>query len=165
MGNWNTETFRAFWSEKLGYRVNNFRNTAMIAGTYYEHRILDAMRVKERDRQIKKPELRLRVNLDGETKKKIVEVKTYGKDTFKVSAAYWQQAQAEMFAAKKPLEIAAYRLLPEDYDNFYSPIDKDRLSVFPVEYDEAWVEEKYLPRLRILADCLKHRRFPTMEEI
>jgi hypothetical protein len=165
MGNWETETFRQFWSEKLGYRVNNFKTTAMIAGTYYEHRILDAMRVATRDRQIRKPALRLRVNLDGETKKKIVEVKTYGKDVFKVSSAYWQQAQAEMFAAGKPLDIASNRLYPEDYDNFFNPIDKGRLSIFPIERDDVWIEQKYLPRLRVLAKCLQLRRFPDESEI
>ena len=33
------------------------------------------------------------------------------------------------------------------------------------EYDETWVEEKYLPRLRYLATCLKTGRWPRKEEV
>ena len=43
MGNWNTKTFQNWWLTKLGISTSNFRNTAMNAGTYYEHAILDAL--------------------------------------------------------------------------------------------------------------------------
>lgn len=62
---------------------------------------MDSIGVKERDRQIKIRRLRLRVNLDGETDV-IHEVKTHRSTVFRVSKANWQQAQVEMFAAKKP---------------------------------------------------------------
>lgn len=159
MGSWNTDTFNNFWLEKLGLRKNTFKNAAMMAGTAYEHRILDALGVKRRDRQIKIRKLRLRVNLDGEDDI-IHEVKTYSKKEFKVTTAYWQQAQVEMFAAKKPLVIDAYRLLPEDFNNYFNEIDPARLSRHPIEYDEAWIQGEYLPRLTYLAACLKERRWP-----
>lgn len=125
-----------------------------------EHRILAAMGISRRDRQIKRRRLRLRVNLDGETREEIHEVKTYGGDQFRVSRAYWMQAQIEMFAAGKPLVIDAYRLEPEDYRNWFRPIDPTRLSAHPVAYDRAWVDTEYLPRLEILAEALRKGVFP-----
>lgn len=159
MANWKTPTWHKWWATKLGVATNTVATTAMLAGTYYEHPILDALGVRRRDRQIKIRRLRLRVNLDGEDEI-IHEVKTYGKDTFKVSRNYWMQAQVEMFAARKRLVIDAYRLTEEEYRNFFLPIDKERLSEHPVEYDAAWIKEQYLPRLRILADCLRRGVFP-----
>jgi hypothetical protein len=159
MGNWQTPTWHKWWAVKLGITTNNVSTTAMLAGTYYEHRILDALGIKKRDRQIKLRRLRLRVNLDGEDAI-IHEVKTHKSEEFKLSKAYWQQAQVEMYAAKKPLVINAYRLTEAEYENFFLPIDKDRLTEHPVEYDEAWIKEMYLPRLRILATCLKKGVFP-----
>lgn len=53
MGNWQTKTFAAWWMVKLGLAENNFTNIYLAAGTAYEHRILDALGVKKRDRQIK----------------------------------------------------------------------------------------------------------------
>lgn len=160
MANWNTPTWHKWWATKLGVATNTVTTTSMLAGTYYEHPVLDALGITKRDRQIKIRRLRLRVNLDGETRNVIHEVKTYGKDTFKVSRNYWMQAQVEMFASRKQLVINAYRLTEEEYRNFFLPIDKERLSEHPVEYDEAWIKEKYLPRLRILADCLRRGVFP-----
>lgn len=87
-----------------------------------------AIGVRQMDRQIKKRSLRLRVNLDGETPERIEEVKTHAAPVFHLSRAYWMQAQVEMFAANKPLEIVAYRLEPEDYGNFYRPIDPERIT-------------------------------------
>ena len=159
MANWSTPTWQKWWATKLGVATNNATTTAMLAGSYYEHPILDALGVEMRDRQIKIRRLRLRVNLDGENEI-IHEVKTHGKEIFKVTRAYWMQAQVEMFAAKKQLVINAYRLTEEEYRNFFLPIDKERLSEHPIEYDEAWIKEKYLPRLRILAKCLKKGVFP-----
>ena len=70
-----------------------------------------------------------------------------------------------MFAANKPLEIVAYRLEPEDYGNFYRPIDPERITRHPVLRDEAWLQEQYLPRLRYLAWCLKRGRFPSESDL
>ena len=159
MANWSTPTWHKWWATKLGVATSNVTTTAMLAGTHYEHRILDALGVRKRDRQIKVRRLRLRVNLDGEDAI-IHEVKTHKKEVFKTSRAYWMQAQVEMFAARKPLVIDAYRLTDAEYRNFFLPIDKERLSRHPVEYDAKWIKTKYLPRLRILAACLKRGVFP-----
>lgn len=159
MGNWTTPTWHKWWATKLGITQNNVTTTAMLAGTHYEHRILDALGVRKRDRQIKVRRLRLRVNLDGEDAI-IHEVKTHKSETFKLSKAYWQQAQVEMYAAKKPLVINAYRLTEAEYNNFFLPIDEERLTEHPIERDEEWLQKEYLPRLRILAACLKKGVFP-----
>lgn len=159
MGRWDTKTFERFWREKLGLYNGKANTIAMKSGTAYEGKILDALKIKKRDRQIRIPRLRLRVNLDGEDAV-IHEVKTHKSDVFKVSKAYWQQAQVEMFAAGKPLVIDAYRMEAEDYGNWLREIDPCRLSRHPIEYDARWVEEEYLPRLRYLARCLKEGRWP-----
>ena len=160
MGNWRTPTWHKWWAIKLGIVRKDLTTRAMLAGTYYEHPILDALGVRKRDRQIRIRRLRLRVNLDGEDRR-IHEVKTYGKETFKVTKAYWQQAQVEMFAARKPLCINAYRLTEAEYGNFFLPIDPERLSEHPVDYDPRWIREEYLPRLRILAKALKKGVYPN----
>ena len=163
MGNWDTKTFARFWLEKQGLVQGGYVSHAMVAGTHYEHRILDSLGIKRRDRQIKIRRYRLRVNLDGESGI-IHEVKTYGRE-FRVSKAYWQQAQVEMFVAKKPLEIVAYKLLPEDYENFFNDVDLNRITKYPIEYDPSWIESEYLPRLRYLARCLRLRKIPSQGEI
>ena len=160
MGNWNTKTFERWWRVKLGISRDHFTTTAMRAGTYYEHRILEHIGVDKMDRQIRIRRLRLRVNLDGETSDTVKEVKTYGGNEFKVSRPYWQQAQVEMFATGKKLDIVAYHLTEDDYRNFFNPIDPGRVSEHPVEYDPAWVQEKYLPRLKYLALCLRKGAWP-----
>lgn len=160
MGRWDSKTFDQFWAEKLGIHQSTFTNLAMKTGSYYEGKILDAIDVKKRDRQIRIPSMRLRVNLDGESKI-IHEVKTHKDAEFKVSRPYWMQAQVEMFAAKKNLEIVAYRLEPDDYQNWLRPIDMDRISRHPVERDDVWLQTEYLPRLQYLADCLKNGVWPN----
>ena len=159
MGNWSTPTFERWWAVKLGIARDDVRTRAMTAGTHWEGRVLDALGIKKRNRQIKLRHLRLRVNLDGETDI-IHEVKTHKSEVFKLSKAYWQQAQVEMFASGKRLVIDAYRLTPEDYDNFYRELDERRLTHHPVPYDFLWVTEQYLPRLRILAKALRKGVFP-----
>lgn len=154
MGNWNTTTFAKWWLVKLGILQNNFSNIAMKTGTAYEHKILDFLEIPQRDRQIKIRKYRLRVNLDGESEI-IHEVKTHSKEKFVVTKGYWQQAQIEMFATGKKLEIIAYQLLAEDYENFFNEIDGNRISRHPIEYDLEWVTSEYLPRLIYLRKCLK----------
>lgn len=165
MGRWDTPTFARWWLVKLGLRREDFKTISMETGTAYEHPILDHLGVPVWDRQIRVRRLRLRVNLDGEDAALITEVKTYGKPPFKVSRAYWMQAQAEMYAAKKELRIAAYRLEAEDYGNWFRPIDPERLSIHPVEYDGAWVEGAYLPRLIYLAWSLKRGAWPREDDL
>lgn len=160
MGNWGTKTFQKFWLQKLGVNRDHFTTLEMETGTAYEHRILEYIGVRKMDRQIKKRKLRLRVNLDGENASEIFEVKTHKSEMFKLPRAYWMQAQVEMFATKKKLQIVAYRLEPEDYRNWFREIDPDRLSFHPIEYDAKWIETAYLPRLRVLAMCLRKGVMP-----
>ena len=159
MGRWDTKTFERFWRVKLGIDREHFETLEMKTGTYFERKILDSIGVKERDRQIKIRRLRLRVNLDGETDV-IHEVKTHRSTVFRVSKANWQQAQVEMFAAKKPLEIVSYHLLPEDYKNWFSEVDQGRIARHPIAYDEKWVSEEYLPRLEYLSERLRMGEWP-----
>lgn len=165
MGRWDTPSFARWWLVKLGLRRENFKTLEMETGTAYEHPILRCLGVPVLDRQIKIRRLRLRVNLDGEDRVSVTEVKTYGRPPFQVSRPYWMQAQAEMYAAKKPLRIAAYRLEAEDYRNWFRPIDTARLSFHPVEYEESWVEWEYLPRLKHLAKCLRKGVWPHDADI
>lgn len=162
MGNWDTLTFRLWWLEKLGIRTNRLKTDAMQAGTAYEHKILSAIGVKKMDRQIKLRVLRLRVNLDGEDRETITEVKTH-KGDFKVSKAYWQQCQVEMFATRKQCRIVSYQLTDAEYENFFLPIDKDRIAVWPIDRDNEFLRCEYLPRLAYLAGCLRRRETPTKE--
>ncbi|MEG1011012.1 MAG: hypothetical protein RSD27_09670 [Ruthenibacterium sp.] len=159
MGSWTTASFARWWACKLGLLKIDFCTPAMRAGTAYEHRILDALSIKKRDRQIRRRWLRLRVNLDGEDATFIHEVKTHS-GTFRVSKPYWMQCQAEMYAAKKACEIVAYKLLPEDYENYFNPIELARISRHPIAYDAEWIKAEYLPRLRILARALRRKEYP-----
>ena len=161
MGNWSTKTFANWWLVKMGINKSHFASIQMQTGTALEHRILAHIGITKMDRQIRFPSLLLRVNLDGEDRRMVTEVKTYSVETFRVTKPYWMQAQVEMFATKKQLRIAAYQVTPDDYMNWFLPIDPDRLSFHPVEWDGEWIAGQYLPRLRYLAHCLRKGAFPN----
>ncbi len=165
VGNWNTKTFENWWLEKLGLRRNELKTEAMKTGTNYEHKILETLGIEnlEMDKQI--IEDRLRVNLDGNTDTCIYEVKTHNIDKeFKVSKQYWRQAQVEMYASKiHKLFIVAYALQEDDYKNFFNKIDKERMQLIEVEYDEKFIQEEYLSKLEILSKCLKEGVFPYLQ--
>ena len=165
MGNWRSRSWQRWFLEKLGYPRPRFQTVEMAAGSAWEHRILDYIGVKARDRQIKRRAILLRVNLDGEDRLTVSEVKTYTGEKFKVSRAYWQQAQVEHYAAKKEVRIVAYRLTEEDLYNYYRQIDPQRLSFHSIEIDREWILTKYIPRLKVLARCIRERRFPYESEI
>lgn len=162
VGNWETKSFEKWWLEKLGLNKNELKTEAMQAGNNYEHKILEALKLEdlEMDKQIIND--RLRVNLDGNTKSCIYEVKTHNADKeFKVSKAYWRQAQVEMYASNiHKLYIVSYDLIENDYNNYFNKIDKDRLHFHEIEYDEDFIKNEYLPKLEILAKCLKEGVFP-----
>ena len=167
IGNWKTKTWEKWWMQKLGINTDHFDNRYTVAGTNWEHRILDSLQLPnmEKDKQIIIEDLRLRVNLDGSTPFCIKEVKTYQweKGWKKTPAKYINQVQVQIFASGIPeADIVAYGLVEADYDNFFRPIDPERLQQIPVVYDPAWVENVYLPKLRILADCLKRGVFPNV---
>ncbi len=158
MGSWNTKTFERWWLEKLGLRTSHYQNTAMMAGTHYEHPILDALGIVKRDRQIRIHRYRLRVNLDGEDADTVYEVKTH-KGEFKLHKGYWQQCQAEMFASGKKCVLIAYQMKQADYRNFFNPIDVSRIRAYPIAYDGAFIAG-YLERMKVLKQCLKEGRMP-----
>jgi len=167
VGDWGTATFRCWWMEKLGISYKpKFQNKYTLAGTYYEHAILDTVPSCEKDRQICILELGLRVNYDGMAGKSIKEVKTYKEGNgFRVTKAYWRQAQAEMFAAgSRDLEILAYPFTEEHYKNYFISVDKDKVRHFPVEYDGEFVECEWLPRLAYLKHCLDAGAWPGKED-
>lgn len=163
MSNWTSKSFERFWLEKCGIINQYIMSPSIMAGKVFEHRILDALGIKNRDRTIKIPKYRIRVNLDGETDV-IEEVKTYKSDKFVLSKPYIQQVNVQMFAAKKNAEIISYKLTDEDYINFYNPIDIDRISFHNIRYDQDLIYNKYLPRVIYLKHCLKERKTPNMTE-
>lgn len=167
MGNWKTKTFKKWWMQKLGLDDSHYTTRAMNAGTYYEHAILEHIGVPRKDHQIIIPGLKLRVNLDGDSPGRIWEVKTHKvENEFKVTKAYWQQVQVQMYAKSQVervfprAEIVAYGLTEADYRNFFNDIDPQRLKEYPIEYDTAFIA-KYLPRLKYMADCLERGVFPS----
>ena len=166
VGNWETKTFEKWWLEKLGLYKNDFCTEATKAGNNYEHKILDSLEIKEleKDKQIIID--RLRVNLDGNTDTCIYEVKTHKKEKeFKVSKQYWRQAQVEMYASKiEKLFIVAYGLEEQDYNNYFNKIDKNRIQLFEIRYDEQFITNEYIPKLRILTECLKKGVFPCKQQ-
>ena len=163
VGNWNTKTFENWWLIKLGLSRNNFSTEATKAGNNYEHKILQALNIPnlEMDKQIIID--RLRVNLDGNTADCIYEVKTHNiNKEFKVSKQYWRQAQVEMYASgTHKLYIVAYGLMESDYNNYFNEINKDRLQLIEVKYDEDFINNEYLSKLQILIECLKKGVFPN----
>jgi hypothetical protein len=169
IGNWNTKTFKNWWLEKLGISTEHFDNKYTMAGTNYEHKIIEALNIPniEMDKQIIVG--RLRVNLDANTNKKIHEIKTYNYEKgFDLSKHkdYINQVQVQMYASKiHNAEIDAYGLLEEDYKNYFRDIDKDRLSFHEIEYNEDWINKEYLPKLKYLEECLEKGKFPNKEEL
>lgn len=163
VGNYETKTFKRWWLSKLGLIDLNFSNVAMKAGTNYEHKILDAVvPFARKDHQIIIPELKLRINYDGDTENMIYEVKTYNyKDEFKVSKYYDYQVQVQMFAKKiKNGQIISYGLLPNDYKNYFHEIDIDRINYHDIIYNEDFIANTFLPRIEYLSKCLDKTCFP-----
>ena len=175
MGNWKTKTFEKWWMQKLGINRDHFDNEATLAGTHWEHKILDSLGYTdmEKDRQSLIPEIRLRVNLDGNTPGRIYECKTYKADAATGAAkdlrngicpkGYWMQVQVQMYAAKiYGADIVAYGLVNEDYNNYMRAVDPGRRKLIPVTYDPNWIENEYLPRHRKLAEALVRGVFPSV---
>ena len=163
VGNWKTKTWLNWWMQKIGINNDHFDNQYTLAGTHYEHRILESLGVPmELDKQVIVEDLLLRVNLDGNTTDCIYECKTtQAEKEFKMPKKYINQVQVQMFASGiHRAKIVVYRLNSEDYDNFFHPIDPRRRTEEPIEYDEQWINSVFLPKLKILADCLKRGVLP-----
>ncbi len=163
VGNWKTNTFAKWWMQKLGINRDHFDNKYTAAGTHLEHRILGSLGIPmEFDKQIIIEDLRLRVNLDGNDTDTIYECKTYRfENGFRMPKKYIQQVQVQMFATGlRKAQIIVYGLMDEDYDNYFLPINNERRDAAVIAYDEEWINDVFLPRLKILAECLKEGRFP-----
>jgi predicted phage-related endonuclease len=159
IGNWKTATWLKWWTQKIGINNAHFDNVYTLAGTHLEHRILESLGLPflELDKQFINEALRLRVNLDGNTEDTIFECKTTNKelDEFKLPKKYIDQVQVQMFGSGlRKAFIVVYHLTEEDYSNFFRPVEEKRLRFFPIEYNEKWINEVYLPRHLILRDCL-----------
>lgn len=164
IGRWTSDTWMRWWLQKLGVNRDHFDNKYTLAGTHFEHRILESLGLPmELDKQILLPELKLRVNLDGNTDDCIFECKTYQwLKGFKMPRKYINQLQVQMFSSGIYKGcIVTYGLEEKDYDNFFRPIDPTRLNLHYFAYDKQWIETKYLPKLRVLADCLERGVLPN----
>lgn len=158
IGNWKTQTWFKWWMQKLAINNDHFNNVYTLAGTHFEHRILGSLGIPmELDKQFINEKLRLRVNLDGNTEDCIYECKTTKEDIheFKMPKNYINQVQVQMYGSGiQRAKIVVYQLTEDDYDNFFRPIDPNRLRIFDVTYDPQWIENVYLPKHLILRDCL-----------
>lgn len=172
IGNWKTKTWEKWWMQKLGINQDHFDNRYTIAGTNWEHRILESLGLPdlEMDKQIIIEELKLRVNLDGNTPLRIKEVKTYqwAKGWGATPRKYINQAHVQVFGSFmagmeiEGADIVAYGLEEADYKNFFRDVDPQRRQEIPVIYDSKWIETVYLPKHMVLCDCLKRGVFPNV---
>lgn len=168
IGNWETKTFKKWWLEKLGIAQERLDNKYTLAGTNYEHKIIDALNIPmiEKDNQFIKD--RIRINLDANTEEKIYEIKTYGYEKgflLEKHKDYVNQVLVQMYVSKiHKAEIVAYGLLENDYINYFNDIDPNRLSIFEIEYNENWLNEEYIPKINYLTNCLIKEKFPDKEE-
>ena len=158
IGNWKTKSWLKWFTQKIGIDNSHFDNVYTITGTHFERRILESLDIPmEFDKQFINEDLRLRVNLDGNTEDCIYECKTT-KDNineFKMPKKYINQVQVQMFGSGiRKAKIVVYQLTEDDYENFFRPIDPDRRREFPIEYDPEWLQKVYLPKHLILRDCL-----------
>lgn len=165
IGKRGSDSWLKWWMQKLGINNDHFENQYTLAGTHFEHRILESLDIQEMelDQQIVLEDLRLRVNLDGNTKDCNYECKTCKSDKpFVLPKKYINQVQVQMFASGlRQSVIVVYPLVEDDYKNYFRPIEKQRIMQFPISYDEKWVQEKYLPKLLELSDALKRGVMPN----
>lgn len=166
VGNYNTKTWMDWWLVKMGVARCDIETVAMNAGTHKEHQILEFVSpFMETDKQIIIPDLRLRINLDGNLDEHIYEVKTHSAEkVFKPSKKQIQQVNVQMYGFEtREAEIVSYGLTEEDYKNYFLPIDPERLKHHPIDYDERWINTVFLPRITYLADCLIKGILPDRE--
>lgn len=166
IGNWKTRTWEKWWLKKLGIDNSHVDTVYTRAGNAFEHRILDSLCIPNlvHDRQVILEDILLRVNLDGDDGVTDYECKTYKlANGWRLPGKYIHQVQVQMYASGiKEAYIVAYGLEEADYDNFLREIDPERIHMDPVLYDGRWIENVYLPKHRILADCLKRGAFPDV---
>ena len=172
MGNWDTETFKNWWAIKLGFKDKGASSWIMDCGNIMEIPIIRFIE-KQEGKKIKigrhpyyKLSLRLRVNYDGLRKDEVVEIKTTENIWKSIPKKYWQQCQVLMWKKRKvKTGLYIYQMEKTDYLRPYFPdIDPKRLTRREIEYDESFINNEYLPRLKYLASCLRAKKFPKVEE-
>lgn len=167
MGNWATKTWKEWYLEKLGLGGNDVNTKAMRVGNAYEHRIIDHVAPGAvKDEQIIIEDLGLRVNYDAIDGERIIEIKTYSAEEFKLSKRYKLQAQAEIYAAKKSGKIArpemfivAYKVTEDEYKNYFCDIDPARLQWIQIAEDAGFAAE-YEAKLKRLHEAIVAGRMP-----
>lgn len=163
---WETKTFEEWWLVKLGITTNDFQNYIMKTGNGVEHKIIKSLGIPvEYDKQLVIG--RLRINLDANSNDTIYECKTYKNENgFKVPLKYKRQVWVQMYGTNmRKAFIVAYGLKKEDYKNWFLPVDKERLNLYPIEYNEQFIREEYIPRLKYLEECLIAGRWPKEREV
>lgn len=172
MNSWETDTFKEWWAVKLGFKRQSYKSWVMDCGNIMEIPIIRFIEELE-GRKItigKHPYynifLRLRVNYDGLRKDEVVEIKTTEKLWKTVPKRYWQQCQILMYRKrKKKTGLYAYQMEQSDYASPYFPvIDCKRLKRYEISYDEEFIKNEYIPRLKYLATCLRQKEFPSEKE-
>lgn len=167
MGNWKTKTWKEWYLEKLGLRQSEISTKAMKVGNAYEHKIIDyTCPGAAKDEQIIIEELGLRVNYDAIDGERIIEIKTYSSEEFKLSNRYQLQAQAEIYAAKRSgritspeFFIVAYRVTEDEYADYFRDIDPLRLQWIPIAEDKSFAAQ-YENKLKALNEAIKAGRMP-----
>lgn len=147
-----------WWEEKTGGEHSGFSNVYTRAGTMYEHPILETIGLDEvdMDRQIYIPELRMRINLDGDKDGIIYEVKTHKPDkTFEITDSIYAQCQVQMFAYQnckenelpdfQGLRVVSCPIL--DYDEVY--INPKLIKIHKVKYSRGFMR-RYMKKHMIL---------------
>lgn len=172
MNSWETDTFKEWWAVKLGFKGRSYKSWIMDCGNIMEIPIIRYIERQEGKKIAigKHPYynvfLRLRVNYDGIRKDEVVEIKTTEKLWKTVPKKYWQQCQVLMYRKrKKKTGLYAYQMESEDYASPYFPvIDGKRLKRYEIPYDEEFIKNEYIPRLKYLASCLRQKKFPSEKE-
>lgn len=167
MGNWDTETFKKWWMTKLGINTEHFSNRYTVAGNLMEIPIIhmieeqEGRKIKLGKRPVYRFRYRIRANYDG-LARELIEIKTTKHGFAKVPKPYWQQCQVLMYATgKKEASLYAYHMSEEEYRTAYFPqIDPERIRRFTILYDGGFIKNEYLPRVRYLAWCLRHKKWP-----
>jgi hypothetical protein len=164
--NTNTKSFTKWWLTKLGLIKNNFNNIYMITGNALEHSVIDLISAnkgisnKKGTKPVYKPFLRLRVNYDGITEDSVIEVKTSKKIPASPPKNYWRQCQVLMYATgKKRTQLWYYKLSEENYKNYFLELDASNLYCFEIKYDEKFINDEYLPRLKQYSNALRRKEF------
>lgn len=175
MGSWDRKPFQDFWKIKTGEIQSTLNTLAMQVGNAYEHPILEIVNKDlEYDKQVIVEDLLLRVNLDGNTSDCIYEVKTHKTQnhvTWQPPTNYLEQVWVQMYATgMRKAFIVGYLVNEDDYNSVANlglplDIDESRITFTNVDYNEDWINNKYLPRLRYLAMCLKLGLTPNESEI